>query len=274
VLSFKYSNTETASYELSMGMTGLLKASTSLIREPVEERRDFLGIMDKLAEDGEAAFRGLTDKTPGFIDYFYEATPVTEIGLMNIGSRPSHRKKGDRSKGSVRAIAWVFGWGQSRHTMPAWFGIGTALENWRNNDPDRLAKLQRMYQEWPFFRALLSNTQMALFKADMSIAARYAELTERKEEALGIYLTISGEYDRTVTQVLNIAGAKSLLEENPTLALSLARRNPYLDPLNHIQVMLLKRTRDESLPQEQRDQWLNPLLRSINAIAGGMRNTG
>ncbi|MDP2963153.1 MAG: phosphoenolpyruvate carboxylase [Sulfurimicrobium sp.] len=274
VLSFKYSNTETASYELSMGMTGLLKASTSLVREPVEERRDFLGIMDKLAEDGEAAFRGLTDNTPGFIDYFYEATPLTEIGLMNIGSRPSHRKKGDRSKGSVRAIAWVFGWGQSRHTMPAWFGIGTALENWRGNDPERLAKLQHMYQKWPFFRALLSNTQMALFKADMNIAARYAELAERRDEAFAIYQTIREEYYRTVTQVLNIADAKILIEENPTLALSLARRSPYLDPLNHIQVMLLKRTRDESLPQELREQWTNPLLRSINAIAGGMRNTG
>ncbi len=274
VLSFKYSNTETASYELSMGMTGLLKASTSLVQEPSKARQDFLGIMDKLAEDGEATFRGLTDHTPGFIDYFYEATPLTEIGLMNIGSRPSHRKKGDRSKSSVRAIAWVFGWGQSRHTMPAWFGIGTALENWRGNDPERLAKLQRMYAEWPFFRALLSNTQMALFKADMNIAARYAELAERKEEALAIYQTIRDEYNRTVIQVLNIAGARMLIEENPTLALSLARRSPYLDPLNHIQVMLLKRTRDESLPQEQRDQWINPLLRSINAIAGGMRNTG
>jgi phosphoenolpyruvate carboxylase len=274
VLSFKYSNTETASYELSMGMTGLLKASTSLIREPAQERQDFLGIMDRLAEDGEAAFRGLTDHTPGFIDYFYEATPLTEIGMMNIGSRPSHRKKGDRSKGSVRAIAWVFGWGQSRHTMPAWFGIGTALENWRGDNPERLAELQRMYAEWPFFRALLSNTQMALFKADMNIAARYAELAERKEEAQAIYQTIRDEYHRTVNQVLSIAGARMLIEENPTLALSLARRSPYLDPLNHIQVMLLKRTRDESMPQEQRDRWINPLLRSINAIAGGMRNTG
>ena len=274
VLSYKYSNTETAAYELSMGMTGLLKASTSLIREQSIDRREFLEIMDQLAQDGEQAYRGLTDNTPGFVDYFYEATPVTEIGMLNIGSRPSHRKKGDRSKGSVRAIAWVFGWGQSRHTLPAWFGIGTALESWRGTDPERLAKLQRMYQEWPFFRSLLSNTQMSLFKADMNIAARYAELAENKEVARVIYQTIRDEYQRTVTHVLDIAGATSLLQETPQLALSLTRRNPYLDPLNHIQVMLLKRCRDESVPQETREQWLNPLLRSINAIAGGMRNTG
>ncbi|MDP2786222.1 MAG: phosphoenolpyruvate carboxylase [Sulfurimicrobium sp.] len=274
VLSFKYSNAETASYELSMGMTGLLKASTSLIRVQKQERGDFLGIMDKLAEDGEAAFRGLTDRTPGFIDYFYEATPLNEIGLLNIGSRPSHRNKGDRSKASVRAIAWVFGWAQSRHTLPAWFGIGTALHNWRGNDPQRLAKLQRMYREWPFFRALLSNTQMALFKADMSIAARYARLAENRESADAIYRTIRDEHIRTVTAVLEIAGASSLMQETPQLALSVARRNPYLDPLNHIQVLLLQRCRDESLPQAQREAWLSPLLRSINAIAAGLRNTG
>jgi phosphoenolpyruvate carboxylase len=274
VLSFKYSNAETAVYELSMGMTGLLKASTSLIREQKQNHTDFLSIMDRLAEDGEDAFRGLTDRTPGFIDYFYEATPLNEIGLLNIGSRPSHRKKGDRSKASVRAIAWVFGWAQSRHTLPAWFGIGTALQNWRSNDLHRLAKLQRMYQEWPFFRALLSNTQMALFKADMSIAARYAELAENGETAAAIYQTIRDEYARTVTEVLDIAGATSLMQETPQLALSLARRNPYLDPLNHIQVLLLQRCRDESLPQAERDSWLNPLLRSINAIAAGLRNTG
>ena len=115
---------------------------------------------------------------------------------------------------------------------------------------------------------------MALFKADMNIAARYAELAENADVARVIYETIRDEYQRTVTHVLNIAGADSLLQETPQLALSLTRRSPYLDPLNHIQVMLLKRCRDESVSQETRAQWLNPLLRSINAIAGGMRNTG
>jgi phosphoenolpyruvate carboxylase len=274
VLSFKYSNAETAAYELSMGMSGLLKASASLILEQNHERPECLEIMSKLAKTGEQTFRALTDCTPGFIDYFYEATPLAEISLLNIGSRPSHRKKGDRSKNSVRAIAWVFGWAQSRHTLPAWFGIGTALQEWHQGDPVQLGKLRQMYQMWPFFRALLSNTQMALFKADMNIAACYAELAENQASSRRIYQTIAAEYERTIFQVLNIVNATSLMQDTPQQALSLSRRNPYLDPLNHIQVLLLRRCRDESLPQAERDVWLNPLLRSINAIAAGLRNTG
>lgn len=274
VLSFKYSNQETAVYELTMGLTGLIKASANLVQPTRPERKDYLATMDELAATGEASYRQLTDHTEGFLDYFYEGTPVSEIGLMNIGSRPSHRKKGDRAKTSVRAIAWVFGWAQSRHTLPAWFGIGTALEEWRQNDPSRLTQLQKMYQDWPFFRALLSNTQMALFKAEANIAKEYAKLCVDPETGDRIYKLFREEYTRTVTQVLNITESKYLLEENPVLEVSLTRRNPYLDPLNHIQLTLLKRYRDESLSDEQRANWLNPLLRSINAIAAGMRNTG
>jgi phosphoenolpyruvate carboxylase len=274
VLSYKYSNAETAEYELSMGATGLMKASLGLIREVGAERKDYLGIMDELAHSGEQAYRNLVKRTPGFLDFFYEVTPVAEIGLMNIGSRPSHRSKQDRSLNSVRAIPWVFGWAQSRHTLPAWFGIGTALEKWRDNDPTRLAQLQVMYQEWPFFRALLSNTQMSLFKGEMRIADEYAKLAHDTESAAAIQERIRAEYQRTVTQVLNVAGQKRLLEENPPLMVSLTRRNPYLDPLNHIQTTLLKRYREEPQRDDGESVWLVPLLRSINAIAAGMRNTG
>ncbi len=274
VLSYKYSNTETAVYELSMGITGLMKASCCLVEPPPPERRDYLGIMDELARMGEEAYRDLTDRIPGFLDYFYDATPVMEIGLLNIGSRPTHRARQDRSKSSIRAIPWVFGWAQSRHTLPAWFGIGSALLAWRGNDPSRLAKLQNMYKEWPAFRALLSNTQMALFKADMGIAREYAQLCSDPALRERIYTLVRDEYACTITQVLNVADAKRLLEENRPLALSLSRRNPYLDPLNHIQVKLLRRYRDKTLSDEQREIWRDPLLRSINAIAAGMRNTG
>jgi phosphoenolpyruvate carboxylase len=274
VLSFKYSNQETAVYELTMGLTGLIKASANLVKPTHPEREDYRAIMEKLANKGETAYRQLTDNTSGFLDYFYEATPVSEIGLLNIGSRPSHRKKGDRSKSSVRAIAWVFGWAQSRHTLPAWFGIGNALELWRQNDPVRLEKLQKMYREWPFFRALLSNTQMALFKADLDIAGEYAKLCQDRDTAERIYGVFRDEYTRTVRQMLDVIGSARLLEENPILELSLTRRNPYLDPLNHIQLTLLQRYRDESLSETEREAWLNPLLRTINAIAAGMRNTG
>lgn len=277
VLSYKYSNVETAIYELSMGATGLIKASRCVIDNPPMDRRDYLGIMDELAALGEEAYRDLTDRTEGVLDYFYEITPVQEIGQLNIGSRPSHRRKADRSKTSIRAIPWVFGWAQSRHTLPAWYGIGTALERWRNNDPSRLAKLQTMYNEWPFFHSLLSNCQMALTKADMGTAEEYAKLCHDPELAKRVFGRIREEFERTVRQVLNVAGTQTLLDENPTLALSLMRRNPYLDPLNHIQITLLRRQRGLHAAEGEvveHDPWIRPLLRSINAIAAGMRNTG
>jgi phosphoenolpyruvate carboxylase len=274
VLRYKYSNVETAVYELSMGITGLLKASRVVIRPHVEDRRDYMGTMDELTRLGEASYRELIDNTEGLFDYFYEVTPVSEIGLLNIGSRPSHRKQQDRSKSSIRAIPWVFGWAQSRHTLPAWYGLGTALETWRNNDPARLAQLQAMYQEWPFFRALLGNIQMALFKGEMNIAHEYTRLASDPLLAEAIYTRIRDEYRRTVTQVLHICGIHQLLEDNPALGLSLFRRNPYLDPLNNIQITLLSRYRNSDLTEQQRERWLHPLLRTINAIAGGMRNTG
>ena len=274
VLSYKYSNQQTAVYELTMGVTGLLKASTNLIQTPTPDKAQYLDIMNELAQAGENKYRKLTDHTEGFLDYFYEATPVYEIGQMNIGSRPSHRKKGNRSKESVRAIGWVFGWAQSRHTIPAWFGIGTALEKWLAKDENSLETLQKMYKDWPFFRALLSNSQMALFKGEMQIAKNYMALCENQDTAKNVYKIISKEYDKTTNNVLDIAHINSLMEETPSLALSLTRRNPYLDPLNQIQVALIKKYRDESLSDEERTQWLHALLRTISAIAAGMRNTG
>lgn len=274
VLSFKYSNAETATYELTMGVTGLMKASVGVVHPPAGDAQAYLDIMDTLSSEGERAYRALTDDTPAFFDYFYDATPVREIGMLNIGSRPSHRKKADRSKKSIRAIPWVFGWAQSRHTLPAWFGVGSALEQWsatRNHD---MRTLQRMYREWPFFKALLSNIEMSLFKADMDIAQHYAQLCTDPKTAQNIYAAIHAEYSRAVKYVLLVTGNKVLVKENPTLLLSLSRRNPYLDALNNIQLSLLRRYRDETLEETARQAWLNPLLRTINAIAAGMRNTG
>jgi len=274
VLSYKYSNQETAVFELTMGITGLLMASQNLILPVKPEKDSYRNIMQELANAGESHYRNLTDRTPGFLDYFYEATPVAEIALMNIGSRPSHRKKTDRSKSSVRAIGWVFGWAQSRHTMPAWYGIGYSLEKWVDKKPERVQELQEMYQHWPFFRSLLSNTQMALFKAEMHIAQTYVSLCLDKVSAWNVYESIRSEHERTVRQVLSVSRLPFLMAETPQLALSLTRRNPYLDPLNQIQLMLLRRYRNDTVDDKERDQWLDPLLRSINAIAAGMRNTG
>ena len=274
VLSYKYSNAETAVYEVTMGVTGLLKASTCLIRKSAPDNQNNLKIMGELTEIGESHYRELTEHTDGFLDYFYEATPVTEIGMMNMGSRPSHRKKSVRSKSSIRAIPWVFGWAQSRHTLPAWYGMGKALTDWHQNDTARIKKLQRMYQDWPFFRALLSNIQMALFKANMIIAKEYSELVHNQTMAKKIFGTIRAEYDKTLRSILEISQQEKLIGDNPSLALSLERRNPYLDPLNHIQITLLKRFRELDENSDEAKAMLNPLLRTINAIAAGMRNTG
>ena len=280
VLSNKYSNAETAVYELTLGVTGLMLASRyQILPGSTTATEENMSIMREIMAYGENSYRQLTDKTEGFLDYFYEATPVSEIGLMNIGSRPSHRKTGDRSKTSVRAIGWVFGWAQARHTLPAWYGIGTALYQWIgtgniDNQEQRLQKLQAMYENWPYFRALLSNTEMALYKADINTAKEYSELCVSAETGQRIFEMIRDEHDRTLEITLKVSNMTRLLDDIPPLALSLMRRDPYLDPLNHIQIKLLKRYRDESLSDEEREKWLNPLLRSINAIAAGMRNTG
>ncbi len=274
MVTYKYSNRETAVYELTVGITGLLKASRSVIGETPRIADHYSTIMDELAQLGEQRYRELTDDTPGFFRYFYDATPVSEIAMLNIGSRPSHRKSGDPSKSSIRAIPWVFGWSQARHTLPAWYGIGSALRQWCEGKPERLDLLRDMHQNWPFFRALLSNTQMALFKADINIAREYAHLCQDKELAHQIFTMVYDEHECTLDEVLKVVNAETLIADNPTLALSLSRRDPYLDPLSHIQVTLLGRFRDESLSEQERTTWLNPLLRSINAIAAGMRNTG
>ncbi len=274
VLFYRYNNMETAVYELTMGLTGLMKASLSLIQPVAQPAPQHLAVMGELARLGEQSYRTLTEHTPGFLDYFYEATPVGEIGQLNIGSRPSHRKKKDRSKGSVRAIAWVFAWAQSRQTFPAWFGIGSSLAAWSSQQPERLELLRDMYREWPFFRNLLSNAQMALCKSNMDIAREYASLCADPATGERIWNQIASEYQRSVDWILQIARIDRLVAENPTLAASLQRRDAYLGPLNYLQVSLLRRVREADLDDPSASPWMKPLLRTINAIAAGMRNTG
>jgi len=273
VLFYRYNNMETAVYELTMGITGLMKASLSLIQPVEHDRPDNIAVMNELARLGEQSYRQLTEHTPGFLDYFYEATPVQEIGQLNIGSRPSHRKKQDRSKYSVRAIAWVFAWAQSRQTFPAWYGIGSSLEAYCAGNAERLAALRQLYKTWPFFRNLLSNAQMALSKSDMTIAAEYSALCNDPQVGTKIHGLIAAEYERCVESILQIAECDRLLAENPELAASLRRRNDYLGPLNYMQAGLLKALNEDEEEGNQ-SRWMKPLLRTINAIAAGMRNTG
>jgi phosphoenolpyruvate carboxylase len=274
VLFYRYNNMETAVYELTLGITGLLKSSISLVKPQPADHPENLAVMDELAQVGEQAFRELTERTEGFLDYFYEATPLREIGLMNIGSRPSHRKKQDRSKASVRAIGWVFSWAQSRQTFPAWYGIGQALATWCAGKPERLEQLRTMYRDWPFFRNLLSNSQMALTKSDISIAKEYAGLCVDPETGKRVHRMIAAEYQRCVDWILDVAEAEMLMVDTPVLAASLRRRDAYLGPLNYLQVSLLRRVRELDSDNPSDSPWMKPLLRTINAIAAGMRNTG
>jgi len=274
VLSHKYGNAETAYYELAMGITGLMKASVGILGEGNANYGKFYPLMQQLSDLSEHCYRDLTDHTKDFFEYFYEATPVSEIGLMNIGSRPSHRRKGDMSKSSVRAIPWVFGWSQSRHMMPAWYGVGNAISRWLEKNPRSLKKLRDMNRQWPFFAAMMSNLQMSLFKSDMRTALEYSKLCHNEALGKSIFGKIQRENKRTIEQILKIANTKSLLSTDPVLTLSLTRRDPYLDPLGYLQINLLKKYRDETVTEEKRQEWKSALLSSINAIAAGLRNTG
>ena len=275
ILSFKYLHPETAVFEMTAGITGLMKASCDWfqgVRRDDDPRH--VEVMDALARDGEQAWRRLADDNPDLITYFYQTTPVNELGKLNIGSRPSHRHRRDLSRESIRAIPWVFGWAQTRCTLPAWYGLGEALQA-RVTEHGGRAALGRMYRNWPYFASLLGNTEMSLVKTSMEIAAEYANLCEDAKVRDGIHRRINDEYTRTRRNILAVSGAGKLLQGNPRLALSLARRDPAIDPVNHIQVSILERIRrlrqggDAAVAQ-----WLDPLLRSINAVASGLRNTG
>ena len=271
VLSYKYAVPQSASYELELAVSGLIKASQHLVVGDSVCTNNFEEIMSQMSVTGEKKYRDLTDDKEGIMDYFYEATPVQELAELNIGSRPSHRKKTQRSKYSIRAIPWVFGWSLSRHTLPAWYGLGTALNKMVEDSDENMDKLKSMYSEWPFFRVLLDNIQMALAKSDLGIARDYSMLVHNKNAAKDIINDIEKEFYSTVSTLLKIVDSEELLTENIKLSLSLSRRQPYLDPLNYIQVMLLKAHRE--IPGEDTVN-LDPLLRTIHAIATGMRNTG
>ncbi|MBX2848189.1 MAG: phosphoenolpyruvate carboxylase [Acidiferrobacterales bacterium] len=267
VLSFKYNFKDTARYELTVGITGLMKASAS---ENCVDKAEHVAMMEQLTQQGEAAFRELTDDNVETMQYFYETTPSSEIGMLNIGSRPSHRKKADYSKKSIRAIGWVFGWSQSRQNIPGWYGLGKALEH--AIAEGGLATLQEMQSEWRYFRTLLSNSQMVILKTDQKVASEYAKLCSDVNIADKTYATISGEFDRAIQQISTVTGVEEMMADFPEIGQSVRWRNAYLDPLNYIQVLLLKRL--DLAKDRLASPWLKPALASINGIATGLRNTG
>jgi len=224
--------------------------------------------LDAMAGLALRAYRRLVEQ-PGFVPYFYAATPIEEIAMLNIGSRPSRRKPGQRIE-DLRAIPWVFAWTQSRHLLPGWYGVGAALEGFAHPDV-----LRGMYAGWPFFRTVIDNCAMALVKADMPIASAYADLAaEVVPEAGAIFGEIRAEFERTRAAVLAVQGHARLLDDQPALQLSVDLRNPYVDPLSYLQLALLRRLRRGGLGEEERARYLLAVLRTLNGIAHGLRNTG
>ncbi|WP_435011101.1 phosphoenolpyruvate carboxylase [Tundrisphaera lichenicola] len=227
-------------------------------------------ILDHLAEAARRHYRGLVYETPEFLDYFRQATPIEEIVQLKIGSRPSKRTKSTAIE-DLRAIPWVFSWMQCRHTLPGWFGIGGAVDDYLQKFPDQLSTLQDMYKNWPFWKTLIDNTQMILAKADMTIARLYADLVDDPALADRIFRRIATGHARAVSVICRITEQSEILEHVPILRRSIDGRNPYVDPLSFIQLVLLKRLRAGEGP---RDETLTGVLESINGIAAGLKNTG
>ncbi|CAG0967273.1 Phosphoenolpyruvate carboxylase [Anaerolineae bacterium] len=228
--------------------------------------------MDYLAEAGKVAYRGLIYETPGFLEYWSNATPIDELANLPISSRPAKRRKGGFE--GLRAIPWVFSWMQCRAIIPSWYGIGAAIDSFCTSRADGIETLRGMYERWSFFNALVQNVQLDLAKADMDIAALYAGLVNDSTLRESIFARIRAEHERACDYICRITRQESLLENVPVIQRSIERRNPYVDPLNFIQVSLLPKLR--SLPSEadERTALLEAVLSTINGIAAGMKTTG
>jgi phosphoenolpyruvate carboxylase len=272
VIGAKFANPEIGRRNLETLVAATLEAT--LLQPTKPATRAFLDAAAELSEASMDAYRGLVYDTPGFTDYFFGATPLKELAQLNIGSRPASRKALQKIE-DLRAIPWGFSWGQCRLTLPGWLGFGSAVAAYLDK-PDAaerkaaLALLQKMYRQWPFFRTLLSNMDMVLAKSDLALASRYAELVGDSRLRKKIFTAIEAEWHRTADALAQITGEKNRLESNPALARSIRHRFPYIDPLHHLQVELIRRYR-EGKADERVQRGIHI---SINGIAAGLRNTG
>lgn len=241
--------------------------------EPAAAESEREAVMDALSAAAFEAYRDLVAETPGFLDYFHQATPIDVITELTIGSRPAWRTEAARFE-DLRAIPWVFAWMQSRHTLPGWYGLGHALTHYMETHPHGLETLQSLYRSWRFFQAVVDNAQMALSKADMAIASRYAELVENREIGQRIFQKIAAEHVRTTQCLLAVTGQQALLDNEPVLQRAIRLRNPYVDPLSLIQVGLLRRLRSLPPDSAERELVVDALRLSIVGIAAGLKNTG
>ena len=272
VIGSKYANPEIGRRNLETLVAATLEAT--LLQPTQSAKPEFLEIAAQLSNLSKAAYRKLVYQTPGFTEYFFESTPIREIAGLNIGSRPASRKNTERIE-DLRAIPWGFSWGQCRLTLPGWFGFGCAVAQFvestgPNVNKNKRRKLQQMQQEWPFFRTLLSNMDMVLAKSDLALASIYSELVADKKLRRKIFTELEAEWQRTVDALALITGNTTRLADNASLQRSIRHRFPYIDPLHHLQVELVRRYRaGQSDERVQRGIHI-----SINGIAAGLRNTG
>ena len=272
VIASKYANPEIGRRNLETLVAATLEATMLQPTKPAP--KSFLDVAAFLSEASTSAYRKLVYETPGFTDYFFAATPLKELAQLNIGSRPASRKALQQIE-DLRAIPWSFSWGQCRLTLPGWYGFGSAVRNFLKNQgaaerKARIAMLQRMYREWPFFRTLLSNMDMVLAKSDLALGSRYAELVEDRRLRKKIFGVIETEWHLTAEALHLITGEKLRLAANPGLARSIRHRFPYIDPLHHLQLELIRRYRlGKAGERVQRGIHL-----SINGISAALRNTG
>src|SRR5258706_5293917 len=274
VIASKYAHPEIGRRNLETLVAATLEAT--LLHPTKSAPRAFLEAASAISDASFAAYRKLVYETPGFTDYFFSATPIREIAELNIGSRPASRKASRRIE-DLRAIPWGFSWGQCRVALPGWCGFGAAIDEYLADAKarkERLALLQRMHRQWPFFRALMSNLDMVIAKSDLGIAARYVELVEDKRLGRRIFSLIQAEWQRTNDALSLITGEKRRLESNPSLARSIEHRFPYLDPLNHLQVELMRRFRQSGKGEAGMERVKRGIHISINGVAAGLRNTG
>jgi phosphoenolpyruvate carboxylase len=269
IISSKYSNPEVGRNNLEILAAATLEASLLQPRQSAP-KDEYLKAMDQLSALAFKAYRGLVYETEGFADYFWGSTVITEIATLNIGSRPASRKK-TREIEDLRAIPWVFSWAQCRLMLPGWYGFGSAVETWVEQHPEQgMPFLRELYREWPFFRTLLSNMDMVLAKSSIAIASRYADLVPDVALREKIFGRIRQEWHASIETLLDIMGQDRLLQGNPLLERSIRNRFPYLDPLNHVQVELLK----EHRAQNPDEQVLRGIQITINGISAGLRNSG
>ena len=305
IIANKFSTPATGRRNLETLVAATLEASLAplgrLNAQAAANRRGYESVMDALSGHAYRAYRRLVYETPGFANYFFSATPIAEIAELNIGSRPASRPRGDKSARRIedlRAIPWGFSWGQCRLLLPGWYGFGSAIEAWLHEPDDsadeapkrgkrsakagtpterqvqaRLAQLKRMAQEWPFFATLLANMDMVLAKTDLGVGSRYAGLVTDARLRRTVFGAIQAEHALTVKHLLAILGQSGNLQRNPALAHSIRTRFPYIDPLNHLQVELIRRYRAAGAEGID-DRARRAIHISINGVAAGLRNTG